>query len=162
MTPLKLKVEAVLFASGRKLDAAELAQLTGGSKPKVQESLKELYSSYKAAETSLMLIQDGEHWKLSVKEEFMPLVRGIVAETELPKAVLETLAVVAWKSPILQADVIKLRNNKAYEHIAELVDSGFIAKERHGRSYKLRLTQKFEEYFDLDEIKLKKRLQKQA
>ena len=29
----------------------------------------------------------------------------------------------------------------------------FIIKERHGRSYKLRLTQKFSEYFDVEDIK---------
>ncbi len=160
MNKLKLKVEAVLFSCGKKIEAKEIAKLVNASKPKVIQSLRELQADYKKAEGSLIVIEEGEFWKLTVREEFMPLVRSIVSETELPKALLETLAVIAWKSPILQSDVIKIRNNKAYEHISQLIESGFLQREKHGRSYKLKLTQKFEEYFDVDDLKrLKKKLQ---
>ena len=82
-----------------------------------------------------------------------------MAETELPKAVLETVAVIAWKAPVLQSEIIKIRNNKAYDHIKELVESGFIAKEKSSRSYKIKLTQKFFDYFDIDSVKkLKQKL----
>ena len=147
------QTEALLFASGKKMSVEDLAGLTNASPGQIKKVLKELQTHYKESENSLLIIDEGEHWKITVKEEYMPLVRQIVAETDLPKAILETLAVIAWKSPILQSNIIKIRNNKAYEHIAELVEAGFIVKERHGRSYKLRLTQKFSEYFDVDDIK---------
>ena len=69
-------------------------------------------------------------------------------DTEMTKSVMETLAVIAWKQPIIQADVIKIRTNKAYEHIKELVGMGFVTSEKFGRTKKLKLTQKFLDYFD--------------
>ena len=162
MNRLVQQIEAVLFSSGRKMGLEELAQILKSTKPKVKSALLELKQELETRETSLLLFNEGDEWKLTVREEHMSLVRSIVAETELPKAVLETLAIIAWRTPILQSDIIKLRNNKAYDHIRELVDAEFIAKERYGRSYKLKLTQKFNEYFDIDDIKkLKRRLENQ-
>ncbi|MBW2987889.1 SMC-Scp complex subunit ScpB [Candidatus Woesearchaeota archaeon] len=152
-TNLRLQVEALLFSSGRKMSVEELVELTGAKETQLLKALKQLQSEYNSKETSLIIIDENKHWKMSVKESYMPLVRRIVSETELPKGVLETLAVIAWKAPILQSQVIKIRNNKAYEHIAQLEDSGFITKERHGRSYKIKLTQKFFEYFDIESVK---------
>ena len=64
--------------------------------------------------------------------------------------VLETLAVIAWQAPILQSEVVNIRQNKAYEHISELIELGFIKKEPEGRSYRISLTEKFFEYFDVE------------
>jgi len=57
--------------------------------------------------------------------------------------------VIAWKYPIVQSDLIKIRHNKAYDHIKMLSEREFIAKEKSGRTYKIKLTPKFFEYFDL-------------
>ncbi len=160
MSQLTRQLEAMLFSSGRKMEIVELAEKINSTKGKVKRALEELREEIKQKESSLILFNEGDLWKLTVREEHMPLVRSIVAETELAKAVLETLAVIAWKAPILQSDIIKIRNNKAYDHISELVDSEFISRERYGRSYKIRLTQKFGEYFDVDDIKrLRKKLE---
>ena len=89
------------------------------------------------------------------KEKYLALIQNIVTETELDKSLMETLAVIAWKYPILQADVIRLRNNKAYDHLRELEEAGFIAREKKGRTRTIRLTPKFFEYFDLPPSKAK-------
>jgi hypothetical protein len=62
---------------------------------------------------------------------------------------METLAVIAWKYPILQSEVIKIRHNKAYEHMKQLKEMGFVVKEKSGRTFKIKLTDKFFNYFDL-------------
>jgi segregation and condensation protein B len=160
---IRNKIEAILFSCGRKISIDEIAKLSGLSKNVVRNKLVELQNVYSSDEFSMMIHDEGELWKMTVKEKYMSLVRSIVAETELPKAILETLAVIAWKAPILQSDVVKLRNNKAYEHVGELETAGFIIKERLGRSYKLKLAQKFFNYFDVDNIKaLRKDLDKKV
>ena len=68
---------------------------------------------------------------------------------------LETLAVIAFKYPILQSDLIKLRTNKSYDHLVELEKSGYISRQKHGRTNLIKLTEKFFKYFDLTEEKLK-------
>ncbi|MFH1511351.1 MAG: SMC-Scp complex subunit ScpB [Candidatus Woesearchaeota archaeon] len=146
---LPAKIESVLFSSGRKMNVEELSKLCRAPQDKVQEALQELKRHYDENEGSLMLMSEGDSWKLTVREKFLPLVQKIVTQTELPKGVIETLAVIAFKHPILQSDLVKIRTNKAYEHLAQLEEAGYIAREKHGRTRKIRLAQKFFDYFDL-------------
>ncbi|MBR9690645.1 SMC-Scp complex subunit ScpB [Candidatus Woesearchaeota archaeon] len=147
----KNKIEALLFSAGKKLEVDFMRDTVGArDKRPIKKALEELKEDYDKKDSSLMLVEDGDSWKLNVREKYLPLVRKIVAETELTKTVMETLAVIAWKSPVLQSEVIHIRTNKAYEHVGELLEAGFITKERHGRSYMLKVTQKFYEYFDVD------------
>jgi DNA-binding PadR family transcriptional regulator len=79
----------------------------------------------------------------------------IVTETELSKTIMETLAVIAFKYPIKQSDLIKIRTNKAYDHLKELEGLGYISRQKHGRTNLIKLTDKFFEYFDLPKEKLR-------
>ena len=96
-------------------------------------------------------------WKLTTKDDHHNVVRKIVSETELTKSQLETLAVIAFKYPIKQSDLIRIRTNKAYDHLSELEKTGFITRQKYGRSKLIRLTDKFFEYFDLPQDRLKER-----
>ncbi len=149
MTELKKQAEAVLFAVGNKIEVDEIARLCRADVNSLKKSLKKLKKEYNEKDSSLMVSEEGNFWKFTVREAYIDLVQQINPHTELSKTTIETLAVIAWKAPILQSDVIKARTNKAYDHIKELVDSGFLIKQRHGRSYMLKLSQKFFEYFDL-------------
>ena len=143
------KVEAVLFAVGRDISVENVARLCGLSEERTLEVLKELRGEHDSSDGSLALQDKGKFWKFSVKDSYLPLVTSLVENTELDKSTMETLAVIAWKYPVLQADVIKIRHNKAYDHMKMLAERGFVAKERSGRTYKIKLTDKFFEYFDL-------------
>ena len=152
---LKSKLEALLFSSGRKMSVEELSRLSNAKTMDIQNSLTELKKEYDEKNSSVMIVNEGDSWKLTVREQFLPLVQKIVTETELSKTILETLAVIAFKYPIKQSDLIKMRTNKAYDHLKELEEMGYISRQKHGRTNLIKLTQKFFEYFDLPEEKLK-------
>ncbi|HII72254.1 TPA: SMC-Scp complex subunit ScpB [Candidatus Woesearchaeota archaeon] len=156
---LKRGVEAILFAAGRVVSIKELKDLLGLTRPeRIRRAVDDLREEYDSRGSSMMVVEEGDGWKLTVRESVLPLVHTINPHTELSKSILETLAVIAWKQPIVQSDVIKVRTNKAYDHIAELEKLGFIAKERFGRSYAIKVTQKFMDYFDLPDDKAVKEL----
>ena len=152
---VKHKIEALLFSSGRKMSIEEISRLCRQKQDIVINALRELKDDYEKRASSLMLIEEGNFWKITVREQHLNLVRNIVTETELKKSVVETLAVIAFKYPIKQCDLIKIRTNKAYEHLTELENSGYITRQKHGRTKLIKLTQKFFDYFDLPEEKLK-------
>ena len=152
---IKSKVEAVLFSAGHQISLDEISRLCRARKEDVLVALQELKREYDEKQSSLMLIEEGDLWKFTVRDHFIPIVRKIVTETELTKSVLETLAVIAFKYPILQSDLIKIRTNKAYDHLVELEKSGYISRQKHGRTNLIKLTEKFFKYFDLTEEKLK-------
>lgn len=154
---LNKQVEAILFSAGRKIELEEIAKLSGSTETAVKKALQELQKDYDAREAPIMIIEEGTAWKMAVRENYLNLVRRITPYMEFSKSLMETLAVVAWKQPIVQSDVIKVRTNKAYEHIDELEKMGFLMREKHGRSFLLKLSQKFYDYFDLrNDVDVKK------
>ena len=154
-TSVKSKVEAVLFSTGRRASLDEMSKLCRSRKEDVIQALQDLKREYDEKQSSLMLVEEGDFWKFTVRDNFMPIIKKIVTETELSKTVLETLGVIAFKYPILQSDLIKIRTNKAYDHLTELELYGYISRQKHGRTNLIKLTDKFFKYFDLTEEKLK-------
>lgn len=160
MSNLKRLVEAVLFASARKMEVAELVKVTKHSEAEVLAALDDLQTELDDKGSPTMLVEENGSWKLTVREQYIPVVKKVVTKTELPKSVLETLSIVAYKTPILQSKVIKLRTNKAYDHLAFLEQIGFITREKSGRTKLIKLTQKFYDYFAIDPTKLHDKFKK--
>lgn len=143
-------IEAILFAVGKYISEEDITKLMNIDETKtVKKALKEIQKDYETRESPMMVISEHDKWKLTVREEFMPVIQKIIPSTELNKSIMETLAVIAWKVPIKQSDLIDIRSNKAYDHISELVEKDFVTKERHGRTYMIKLTKKFYDYFDV-------------
>lgn len=158
MDELKQQVESLLFSAGRKLDVQEIARLVKERDvSKVLAVLEVLRGEYETRGGSLMVVQDGSAWKLTVREAYLGTVRKIVTQTELPKSVMETLAVIAYKAPVLQSTIIKIRTNKAYDHLVLLESDGFISRVKHSRTKMIRLSPKFFDYFDIPADQLKQK-----
>ena len=143
------KVEAVLFAVGKEITTERIASLCALELKQAEEIILNLQSNYEQKDHSLRIIAKDNGWKLTVRDEFVPLVSSLVTSTELERPLMETLAVIAWKYPIVQSDVIKLRGSGAYEHMRILEEQGYVMKEKSGRTFKVKLTPKFFAYFDL-------------
>ncbi len=157
---LKEKVESVLFSAGKKLPIAEIARLCGKRLlPDIETALNELREDYLHKGGSLVVLNDGDEWRITVKERYMSYARKITTKVELTKTYMETLAVVAYKSPILQSAIIKIRTNKAYDHLAQLEQMGYITRTKHGRTKLIRLAQKFFDYFDVPQEALKQKFE---
>ncbi len=156
---LKNKIESLLFSAGKKIELAEIAKLCSMSHnvELVEKSLKKLKEKY--SEGPIMLVQEDTAWKMAIREKYISIVQKIVTRTELSKTLMETLAVIAYKAPVLQSDVIKTRTNKAYDHLMELEKQGYISREKHGRTKMIRLSPKFFDYFDIPPEKVKERFQ---
>ena len=157
MSDLKYKLEALLFSSARSMKIEELSNLTKASSEEIREKLEEIKKDYEQRDSSITLIDEGHSFKLNVKSEHMPVIQQIVTETELSKTLMETLAIIAFKYPIKQSDLIKLRTNKAYDHLRELEEMGYIIRQKYSRTKLIKLTPKFFEYFDLPAEKLKEK-----
>jgi len=146
---MKNRIEAILFSAGRAVTLDEICRICKLQPHLVKEAVNALKTDMDHHGSPLLLIEETNAWKLTVRERYLELVRDITPHTELDKATLETLAVIAWKQPVMQAEVVKIRTSAAYEHISWLVEKGFIAKEKKGRSYVLKTTGRFFDYFDL-------------
>lgn len=159
MDDIKNKLEAVLYTTGRSLDLAELSRLCGvGSIGIIKDKLKELYEEYNKRGCALEILEENDKWRLNIKKEYLYLTEKLLNDAELDRPCQETLAVIAYKNPVLQSDVIKIRGNTAYDHIKILFEMGFIVSEKSGRTRIIKLTPKFYDYFDVVDDTLRSKM----
>ena len=149
MEQLKSRIEAVLFTTAKALSAKEIGEILEADTETVEEALLELIMDYSSRDGALE-IDDENGYILQVKEEHMDIVEKL-CPVELKPPVLKTLTVIALKEPIRQSYLKELRGSNAYEHVQELLEKGLISrhKDKNGRSYNIKTTPKFAEYFKL-------------
>ncbi len=146
--PLKARIEAVLFLTGRALTITEIAEKLEEPSDAVEEALLELINDYSCREDSSLEIDDTDGYILQVKEEYESVVNKMVP-VELSIGALRTLSAIALHAPLLQSQLIEVRGAAAYDHIKELLLHKLISKRRKDRSFILNVTPKFYEYFKL-------------
>lgn len=146
---LKSRVEAVLFITARAAEPQEIADILNEEVEKVEEALLDLIMDYSARDGALE-IDDENGYIIQIKSDYMDIVEKLVP-VELTPAILKTLSIIAIKEPVLQSELIDLRGSTAYDHIKELLKKGLIIrrKDANTRSYRIKTTDKFAEYFKL-------------
>ena len=160
MEEYKNKVEAILFTTGRFLTLEEISSFSGvASLGYLKQILDELKEEYQKRNGALELLNENGKWKLNIKKDYLYLTEKLLTTSEMDKPTQETLAIIAYKQPSIQADVVNTRGNKSYDHIKKLKDEGFITAEKFGRTRLLKLTNKFYDYFDVVEDNLKGKLE---
>jgi len=150
MDEITNKIEAILYASGKGVSEEELADYCEVKPKTVQKAIKKLQRNLEERNGSLLITEHNDKWKLTVKGKYTQLIQAIVSETELPNPILKTLAVIAYKSPVMQSEIVTMRGQGAYEHIKLLVKEKFITKDESGRTFLLKITDKFYNYFDVE------------
>jgi len=144
-------VEAALYVTGKPLDLKTLSAIVGmKSEEKVRElgrSLKEKYGSDGSA-LEVLELSDGR-FVMQLKPQYVSDVKRLATRQLLTPGPMKTLSFIAYRQPITQSYVAKVRGNLAYSHVKQLREIGLINEERVGRTKMLRTTANFADYFNL-------------
>jgi segregation and condensation protein B len=153
MARLANTIEAILYLKAQALTLADIAELAGCDRETAEEGLLELMGDYAHRETALEVAETPNGYSLQLREDFQNLVQNLIP-ADIGKGALRTLAVIALKGPMIQTALIELRGSTAYDHVRDLVEQGFVRKRRRsdGRSYWLQVTDKFHQYFQLNQL----------
>ncbi len=142
------KVEAALFLSGRFLSLKELVSLTDVNPIILRKILSDVEDKYR--NSGIEVVKKDEKWKMDVAEEHVGMVNKLATgKSEFSSGEQETLAIIAYKQPVKQSVIIKIRGNKAYDHIRRFVEAGLLTKKKMGHTAELSLSESFHEYFQL-------------
>ena len=142
------KVEASLFIAGRFLNLQELIMLTDVNPIMLKEILYRLEKKYSVG--VIRLINRSNSWKMDVDEKYHYLINKLATgNTEFTKAEQETLAIIAYKQPIKQSVIIRIRGNKSYDHIKKFRGLGLVTSKQIGHTLELSLSEEFYEYFNV-------------
>jgi len=145
--------EAALFLAPQPLTRRALAKILGGvALAYVDQLLEDLKTQFDDSSRGIELhIEDGRAM-FRVKAVYVNQVAHLAPQQDVPRPVLRTLAVIAYNHPMTQADLIKVRGNKGYGHVQELIERHLITAEEHGRTLLLSVTRDFLRHFGLGSV----------
>lgn len=148
----KAVVEAALFLAAKPLSVAELSQKLGLEEHVVLRVLAQIADELEEPDRGLELAQESGGYVLRVKGELAERVRPFALHQDLPEQTLRTLAVIVAKAPVSQAEVVKLRGQRAYGQVKELVARGFVRAEDQGSTKILTVTEDLLRYFGVSSL----------
>ena len=150
MENLKQLIEAVLFVSGRPVSLKDLAQALDTPGAEIKKLITDLQAQYVERDSAVEIVETvDKKFVMQLRPDFSEIVMNYAPESGESKAKLKTLSLIAYKQPILQSAVIKYRGTGAYQHIKELEADGIIERQPRERTYLVKTTQKFAEFYGL-------------
>jgi segregation and condensation protein B len=157
-------IEAALYVTGKPLDLKTLGSVVGfRSEDKVKELARTLKDKYGKDESSLEVLElsDGR-FVMQLKPQYVRHVKRLATRQLLTPGPMRTLSFIAFRQPVTQSYLAKVRGSLTYSHVKQLRETGLIAEERLGRTKMLRTTPNFSDYFNLshDMPAMKKQLEK--
>jgi len=157
---LESVIEAVLFASDESLTAARLANITESTTKQVREHIKSLNKKYKANNSAFRIEQIAGGFQMLTLSRYNHWLKKLLrarSETKLSPAAMETLAIIAYKQPVIRADIEAIRGVAVGEVIRSLSYKGLVKivgrAEILGRPMLYGTTKKFLEVFGLNTLK---------
>ncbi len=153
MSRISCTIESILYLKAQPLTLTEIAEFARCDRDEAEEGLLELMSDFSHRDTALEVAELDGGYVLQLRMDYQGMVQQIIP-ADIGVGALRTLAVIAMRGPLLQTDLINLRGSTAYHQVQELVEQGFVRKRRRsdGRSYWLQVTEKFRQYFQLNQL----------
>jgi len=153
-------VEAVLFASDEPLTAARLAGIVETNTKQIRQHVKNLNEKYQAHNNAFRIEQIAGGFQMLTLSPYNNWLRKMLrarSDSKLSPAALETLAIIAYKQPVIRADIEAIRGVAAGEVIRNLMYKGLVKivgrAEVIGRPMLYGTTKKFLEVFGLNTLK---------
>ena len=153
-------VEAILFASDEPLEASKIAKVAGaGDARQVRKLIAELNAEYSQRGAAYRVEQIAGGYLMLTLPEYNDWLKQLLRtrqEAKLSQAALETLAIVAYKQPVMRVTVEAIRGVAAGEMIRNLMEKGLVRivgrAEELGRPLLYGTTRKFLEVFGLNSL----------
>jgi len=149
----KAKLEAALYLAEEPVTRKEIADIMNlGSIGYVDMLIQEFEEMLEEQHRGLEIIHTDEGYEMKVKNDHMEDVSHLAPHQDLNNGEIRTLSLIAYNSPVEQTNIIEIRGNRAYQHVKELVNRGFVEKEKDGRTAILDVTDFFLDYFEIETV----------
>lgn len=159
---LDARVEASLMTNERPMTAARVAEALGaaGAGKAIEESIDALNTEYERTGRSFRIEKVAGAWQVVTLPKYADVLDGlkrVKQDNRLSASQLETLAIVAYKQPIVRAQVEAIRGAASGEVLRLLMDRHLVKvvgrSEEIGRPMLYGTTKQFLEVFGLGTLK---------
>jgi segregation and condensation protein B len=160
MEELKKIIESLLFVAEDPLTAHTLSKAAGNQEiATVRKALDELIAEYRERDGGFFLAQVAGGYQFRTTPENTQWIKRLIQPNapRLSKAALETLAIIAYKQPVIRADVERIRGVDSGGVIRMLLERKLLRvlgrKEIPGRPLIYATTKLFLQVFDLKDLR---------
>lgn len=151
------RIEAILFLTREPLGTRKLAQLADlADGTEARTLIRKLNILYDQEECAFRAVEVAGGYQLVTRPQFAPYLRrlhGPAVEVRLSGPAMETLAVVAYRQPVLRADVESIRGVQCGELLRQLMERDLVRiagrSEELGRPFLYGTTRRFLQVFGL-------------
>ncbi len=158
---VKRIVEAILFSVQEPISARKLSDIVGDTDAKeIQEVIRQLREEYDTHDRVFQIEEIANGFQLLSRPEYhewISKIRKKSSENKLSQQALETLAIIAYKQPIIRADIEAIRGVQSGHMIRTLIEKGLVKitgrDEVLGRPLLYGTTTKFLDHFGLKSTK---------
>ncbi|MFA5871222.1 MAG: SMC-Scp complex subunit ScpB [Parcubacteria group bacterium] len=129
---LKSIIESLLFVSGEPLKLNRLAKICSASKAEIQNATDQLKHEYEDRLGGLMLMESEDSLQLVSASRNSAYVRKLVdseLNTDLSRAALEVLSIIAYRGPITRSQVEAIRGVNCSYVLRSLLLRGLVERE---------------------------------
>ena len=127
--PLTQRVEALLFASERSLSETKMKTVLGiedeDAIKQIKVAIDALNKSYDDGARAFRIERIAGGYRVMTREELAPLVSRLYAERQqqkLSQAALETLSIIAYRQPVMRAEIEVIRGVACGDVLRGLMD----------------------------------------
>lgn len=158
MSPLAVRIEALLFASSKPLAAAKLAQLTEAKKGQVTEALAEVAVAHAERAGGLRVLVNGDEAQMVTAPAAADVVAAFLKDEttgELTRPSLETLTIIAYRGPVTKPEIEQIRGVNCSLILRNLLMRGLVEATEDKRLLQTtyRISMEFLRHLGLDDIK---------
>ncbi|MFH1229110.1 MAG: SMC-Scp complex subunit ScpB [Candidatus Aenigmatarchaeota archaeon] len=147
---LKSAIEAALYMCNDPISVESLAKMFKADSIEVKAVLDEVKAEFEGEHHGVHLLETPTGYHIRVKPHLAPMVRNLTPYQDLGRGLLRVLALIAYKQPITQSEVVKVIGNRAYDYVKRLEERGMIKTVKHSRTKALVATKEFANYFGLE------------
>lgn len=123
-------IEALLFATDHPITTSKIKDIVGEIKPtELKECVAELSHEYESSGRCFMIQEVAGGYQVRAKPEYHQWILKLKAsrdETKLSGAALETLSIIAYKQPVMRAEIESIRGVDSSAIIRGLMDKGLV------------------------------------
>jgi len=153
-------LEAILFATDEPLTDGKLAGIVETTTKQVRESIESLNAKYVTENHAFRIEQIAGGYQMLTLNTYNSWLKKMLrarSDNKLSPAAMETLAIIAYKQPIIRADIEAIRGVAVGDGLRNLMYKGLVKitgrAEILGRPMLYGTTKKFLEIFGLNSLK---------
>ena len=159
MEKLKEIIESLLFVAETALTIERIKQVTAVDTKEIRDALQALFDEYESRQGGFYLNEVAGGYQIRTRPEYNEWIKRLIQPNSprVSKAALETLAIIAYKQPIIRSDIEHIRGVDCGGILRLLLERKFLRvlgrKEIPGRPLIYATTKQFLEVFDLKDLK---------